>query len=81
MLWRRSFTGTTLKVVLPSESEGLSDILTQVLKLSGDNCMVPEQEFEAVFVVILPASISLLNITETAVFTLMRNEFSSGETE
>ena len=43
--------------------------------------MVPEQEFEAVFVVILPASISLLNITETDVFTLMRNEFSSGESE
>ena len=78
MLWRRSFIGTTLKVVLPSESEGLSDILTQVLKLSGDNWMVPEHEFEDVFVVILPASISLLNIIETGVFTLMRNEFSSG---
>ena len=81
MLWRSSFTGTTLKVVLPSESEGVSDILTQVLKLSGDNWMVPEHEFEDVFVVILPASISLLNIIETGVFTLMRNEFSSGETE
>jgi hypothetical protein len=43
--------------------------------------MVPEHEFEDVFVVILPASISLLNIIETGVFTLTRNEFSSGETE
>ena len=70
-----------MKVLLELDTEGTDFICTQVLKLSDDTCIVPEQDVFTVLVVTEVLSIDSEKVTDTLSVTKTPLWLSVGEIE
>jgi hypothetical protein len=70
--------GSNLKVLSELELEGVADILTQLLKLSEDNSIDPEQLVLDVLVVTEVISIDSEKVTDMLSFIKIEQWFSIG---